>query len=186
MALPVNINQLISGKTVEWDRLEFKKGWNPEELDDRINYHADLSDLSPLLVKAFLNDVKSDLALEADNIPFVDLCRQMQIVGGSSEMTKPKNVGLLFFSNHPEKFFPYTRIEIIHFLDDIGDRFVEQIFSGSLLEQLKSALLYFKNQIIREMVLKVPEQAESIRFFNYPYEAIEEALVNAVYHKSYI
>jgi ATP-dependent DNA helicase RecG len=35
------------------------------------------------------------------------------------------------------------------------------------------------------MVIKVPGQAEAIRFFNYPYEAIEEALVNAVYHKSY-
>ena len=32
MALPVNINQLISGKTVEWDRIEFKRGWNPEEI----------------------------------------------------------------------------------------------------------------------------------------------------------
>jgi len=32
MALPININQLISGKTVEWDRLEFKRGWNPEEV----------------------------------------------------------------------------------------------------------------------------------------------------------
>ena len=314
MALPININQLISGKTVEWDRLEFKKGWNPEEIvytlcafandinnwgggyivigieekegmpvlpplgllqnsldsiqkelvhichliepvpqivsepvefqeqlifiiwipggndrpykapstlgvkgqkryfirqgsiskianqveerqllslsetipfDDRINYNAELSDLSPLLVKAFLNEVKSDLALEADKISFVDLCRQMQIVGGSKEMIKPKNVGLLCFSNHPEKFFPYTRIEIVHFLDDIGDRFVEQIFSGSLFEQLKSVLLFFKNQVIKEMVIKVPGRAESIRFFNYPYEALEEALVNAVYHRSY-
>jgi ATP-dependent DNA helicase RecG len=32
---------------------------------------------------------------------------------------------------------------------------------------------------------KISEQAEAIRFFNFPYEAIEEALVNAVYHKSY-
>jgi ATP-dependent DNA helicase RecG len=32
MSLPVNINQLISGKAVECDRLEFKKGWNPEEI----------------------------------------------------------------------------------------------------------------------------------------------------------
>ena len=153
--------------------------------DDRINYQAELADLSPLLVKAFLNDVKSDLALEADTIPFAELCRQMQIIGGTKELMKPKNVGLLCFSNNPEKFFPYARIEIVHFLDDIGDRFVEKIFSGSLFEQLKSALLYFKNQVIREMVIKVPGQAEAIRFFNYPYEAVEEALVNAVYHKSY-
>lgn len=129
--------------------------------------------------------MKSDLAFEADKTAFEDLCQQMQIVGGTKEMIKPKNVGLLCFSDNPQKFFPYSRIEIVHFLDDIGDRFVEQIFSGSLLEQLKSALLYFKNQVIKEMVIKVPGQAEAIRFFNYPYEAIEEALVNAAYHKSY-
>ena len=29
MALPVNIYKLISGTTVEWARIEFKKGWNP-------------------------------------------------------------------------------------------------------------------------------------------------------------
>lgn len=29
MALPVNIKKLINGKTVEWERLEFKKSWNP-------------------------------------------------------------------------------------------------------------------------------------------------------------
>ena len=30
MALPININELISGKTVEWERIELRKGWNPE------------------------------------------------------------------------------------------------------------------------------------------------------------
>ena len=30
MALPVNIKELISGNTVEWERIEFRKGWNPE------------------------------------------------------------------------------------------------------------------------------------------------------------
>jgi predicted HTH transcriptional regulator len=29
MPLPVNISALIHGRTVEWERLEFKKGWNP-------------------------------------------------------------------------------------------------------------------------------------------------------------
>lgn len=153
--------------------------------DDRLNCNAGLSDLNPLLIKAFLKEIKSDLAQEADKIPFEELCRQMQIVDGTNEFLKPKNVGLLFFSENPEKFFPYTRIEIVHFLDDIGDRFIEKIFSGSVFEQLKSALLYIKNQIIREMVIKVPNQAEAIRFYNYPYEAVEEALVNAAYHKSY-
>ena len=28
MALPININELLTGTTVEWERLEFKEGWN--------------------------------------------------------------------------------------------------------------------------------------------------------------
>lgn len=32
MALPVNIDALVHGNTVEWERLEFKQGWNPEDV----------------------------------------------------------------------------------------------------------------------------------------------------------
>src|SRR5258708_35830543 len=28
MALPINIDQLINGQAVEWERIEFKEGWN--------------------------------------------------------------------------------------------------------------------------------------------------------------
>lgn len=32
MPLPVNINDLLMGKPVEWERLEFKADWNPEDI----------------------------------------------------------------------------------------------------------------------------------------------------------
>jgi hypothetical protein len=32
MALPINIDELLHGNTVEWDRIELKKGWNPEDI----------------------------------------------------------------------------------------------------------------------------------------------------------
>jgi ATP-dependent DNA helicase RecG len=32
MALPINIEDLVNGQTVEWERIEFKRGWNPEEI----------------------------------------------------------------------------------------------------------------------------------------------------------
>ena len=32
MALPINIEELLKGKTVEWERLDFKRGWNPEDV----------------------------------------------------------------------------------------------------------------------------------------------------------
>jgi len=30
MSLPVNIHEVLRGRPVEWERLEFKRGWNPE------------------------------------------------------------------------------------------------------------------------------------------------------------
>ncbi len=32
MPLPINIKDLLHGQTVEWERIEFKKGWNPEDI----------------------------------------------------------------------------------------------------------------------------------------------------------
>ena len=29
MPLPINIHELLRGKSVEWERLEFMEGWNP-------------------------------------------------------------------------------------------------------------------------------------------------------------
>ena len=32
MGLPVNIEDLLSRKTIETDRIEFKEGWNPDSI----------------------------------------------------------------------------------------------------------------------------------------------------------
>lgn len=61
----------------------------------------------------------------------------------------------------------------------------ERIFSGPIDEQLRNAMNYLKNNVIAEKVFKVPDQAEAIRIKNYSYEALEEFVSNAVYHRSY-
>lgn len=66
-----------------------------------------------------------------------------------------------------------------------GDRIFEHSFTGPLDAQLCDALRYLRNNVIEEVVVKLPDRAESRRYFNYPYAAIEEALANAVYHKGY-
>jgi ATP-dependent DNA helicase RecG len=43
----------------------------------------------------------------------------------------------------------------------------------------------FSNNVLKERVIKRPDRADAERFFNYPFAAFEEAIVNAVYHRSY-
>ena len=49
----------------------------------------------------------------------------------------------------------------------------------------REALDYIQRNYLRETVIKHPQRAEAERFWNFPYAAIEEAVVNAVYHRSY-
>jgi ATP-dependent DNA helicase RecG len=317
MALPININELLHGNTVEWDRIELKKGWNPEDIihslcayandinnwdggyviigveeengkaklppiglqvqeldaiqkklielahklspvyvpvfqpylinekhilvvfapagdnrpykapislsekrteramyikrgsktvkvkdssdderrlieltaripfDDRINQTTKLDDLNLRLIQNYLKEVMSSLYEESTKIPFTELCRHLMIAKGSDELLRPTNAGLLLFNEHPEKYFSGATIELVTHKNEVGKDYTEKIFTGSIIQQIRDVLQYFKSTIVEELVVKSPKQAESIRFFNYPFQAIEEAVVNAVYHKSY-
>ena len=109
----------------------------------------------------------------------------MRLIGGPSEWKRPLNVGLMFFHERPDDFFPYARIEVVDKPDPTGIGMTEKIFAGPLDRQLRDALSYIKNYIIKEKVIKLPDQAEAVRIFNLPYAAVEESLSNAIYHKSY-
>lgn len=154
--------------------------------DDRYHQTANTGDLSPRLMEEFLREVGSDLAEEARTLSTEALGRQMNVVGGPQEAPLVKNVGLLFFNEHPHQFFPATQIDVVWFPEGAGgDRFEEKIFQGPLARMTRESLDYIQRNYLRETVIKHPHRAEAERFWNFPYAAIEEAVVNAVYHRSY-
>lgn len=158
---------------------------NQIPFDDRINQLSNLNDFDLSTIKIFLNEIGSDLEKDISSLSIKDIGLRMNIAEGSSENTIPKNVGLLFFAKNVHKFFPYAKIEFVIFKDESGTDYTEKIFEGTIHNQLKNALNYFKNIIVEEKILKQPGKAKALRFFNYPYEAFEEALCNAVYHRGY-
>ena len=154
--------------------------------DDRYHQSARIDDLSRPLMQAFLQEVGSALAADAPGLSVEALARQMNVAGGPTESPWPKNAGLLFFHDTPERFFPGVQIDVVWFPEGAGgDRFEEQIFKGPLARMTREALGYIQRNFLRETVIKHPHRAEATRVWNYPYAAIEEALVNAVYHRSY-
>ncbi len=154
--------------------------------DDRFNQTANLSDLSSPLMAAYLREVGSALADDAPSLSVEALGRQLNVVGGPAESPWVKNVGLLFFNETPDRFFPSTQIDVVWFPEGAGgDRFDEKIFKGPVDRIVRDALSYIQRSYLVETVVKHPDRAEATRFFNFPYAAIEEAVVNAVYHRSY-
>lgn len=153
--------------------------------DDRANLTVNIADMRSSLLSEFLYAVNSALYQDSLIKTVEEVALDMKLIGGPSEMRKLLNVGLMFFNEQPDRFFPYARIEVVDKPDPTGVGMTEKVFIGPLDRQLRDALSYIKNYIIKEKVTKISGQAEAKRIYNVPYVAVEEALSNAVYHKSY-
>lgn len=154
--------------------------------DDRVNQQAKISDLSFALMREHLEKTKSKLFDESARMSVEELAQQMNLSQGANEHLFPKNVGLLMFSSAPQKYFKGAQIDLVEFPEGVaGKNFTEKIFRGTIQQQLVDVLSYFKSNIIKEKITKFRDREESDRVYNYPYEAIEEALSNAVYHRNY-
>lgn len=153
--------------------------------DDRRRPELSIEMLSPNLVRNYLSDIKSGMIAPGVQASDTDIYRRLRISEKVNGYDVPKNVALLFFTHDPEEFFPGSRIEIVQFGDGAGgDLIEEKTFRGPLHVQISQAL-DFLNAFSSTLVKKVPYQAEALRTVAFPYEAMEEALVNAVYHRSY-
>jgi len=151
--------------------------------DDRVNRATELNNVSNLLVKQFLADIGSEIGR---TIPFSpDVYSRMQLTSPLNGHDAPRNVALLFFSDEPERVFPGATIDVVQFADDAGgDLIEEKTIRGPLHHQVRQALRYL-DSLGSTVIEKVPGRAEVDRMVTYPHEAIREAVVNAVYHRSY-
>lgn len=148
--------------------------------DDRRNPQARIEALSESQIREFLYAVGSKLVDEPD---LRTIQRAMRLVTRINGHEVPRNVALLFFTNDPQEWFRGAFIEVVEFADE-GDVLTERAFRGPLPFQLRGCLGHLRN-LVSHGVEKVSDRAETRNRSSYPYEALEEVLVNAVYHRSY-
>lgn len=154
--------------------------------DRRVNTFASINDLDFGLMREHLAKTGSKLFQESSKMNIEELAEQMNLSQGAKEHLFPRNVGLLMFSENPNKFFSGVQIDVVEFPDGLGaKKFEENTFEGPIQKQLQDVLSYLKTHIIKSKVIKYADRAEADTVFNYPYDAIEEALSNAVYHRNY-
>lgn len=150
--------------------------------DDQKNLDAGMDAISISLVKKYLTDIRSSLAF-MDLSP-QELYRKLGLIAPVNNHEVPRNITLLFFSEEPERYFRGAKIEVAQFQDKNGDVIEEKGFSGPLSDQIRSCLKYLEG-VGGSLIQKIPGKAEAERTVPYPYESMEEAIVNAVYHRGY-
>ena len=95
----------------------------------------------------------------------------------------------MMFCDSPEKFFPVTQVEIVTFpegrVGNPNNMIEAPIIKGPVPAMIQAVLSYLKTNVIKEKIIKQKNDARSYRFFNFPYQALEEAIVNALYHRDY-
>lgn len=162
--------------------------FNSVPFDDRVNRKATIDNIRRGYLEDFIKKSNSSLIEEINNSTLEELLLAEEVADETDTELDIRNIGVLMFAEHPEKFIPGSYIELIRFNTkeaEASDDFIEKTFTGPIWKQVQDALDYINTNVIEEKVVKLQGQAESERFFNYPYNALEEALVNAVFHKSY-
>jgi ATP-dependent DNA helicase RecG len=137
------------------------------------------------LIQSYLQEVNSNLYNESLSLSLSDIATKMQIARGPKENVKPLNVGLLMFSKEPHKFFEGAFTNLLEFEDEAGTKYSSKIFTGPIHIQIRDILSYLQSNVIKQYISKITGKTVTNQFFNYPYQVLKEAVVNALYHRSY-
>ena len=161
---------------------------NRVPFDERGNSDIRLEDISLVLLRDYLVKVGSKLADDLVTMPLFRILDQMELYTGPKENRLLRNVAAMMFCENPCKFFPYTQIDVVTFPEGKKknpNNFSEVTFKGSVPQMIKQTMDYIKSNVLKEFVRKVSGRQEADRFWNYPYDAVEEAVVNSVYHRDF-
>lgn len=152
-------------------------------LDHRVCYEAEVGDIAPDLVRHHLRQIGGGLA----DAPLAqqDLFYKLHLLRRIDGHEAPRNVALLFFAHEPRRWFPGARVVVASQLPErCGDGYKEVTFDGPLLSLIQDALTHLRGLI----PIRIPRRwdpKEVDRVDAWPFDAVEEALLNAIQHRGY-
>ena len=145
---------------------------------DSLTCEANFSDIEISAVEEFKN-------LGKDRIPSISkldsiekIFVNLDLIADNKEMT---NAAILLFGENPQKFFVSAKTRVGRFKTstDIIDTVIAE---GNLFKQLKTVLEAIKKHLNVRFEIKGIQRQD---IWDYPIEAIREAVINALIHKDY-
>jgi ATP-dependent DNA helicase RecG len=184
-SVPISYNgkyYLRSGSTVQElqgkDLADFLMKKSGSTWDDIVEERADFNEIDNDSIEKFKKyavDRIPSIIKETDNII---LLQKLNLIDDGVL----KRALVLLFGNDPQKFYRQSVVRIGKFVSDT-DIQTTDIVKGNLFAQLESAL-----EILRTKYLLSKIKYEGIHrrdILEYPYEALREAIINALIHRDY-
>lgn len=155
-----------------------------EPFDMAITVEAVYDSIKEDEVKEFLEKRATQLNIDVPQRHIDDIVINiLKVVKEHKGELKPINTGILFFGKDPSEFIPQNEIRIARFkgvtrLETIDS----QEIKGPIYKMIDEVESFFRrntriaNKIVEFKRINIPE---------YPYEAIREAIINAIAHRDY-
>lgn len=113
----------------------------------------------------------------------------MDLYVGPKENRMLRNVAAMMFCEDPSKFFKRTQVEIVYFpegrLNNPNNLYEGPIIKGSITQIIDRTLEYLNRMLVMQTIIKPKDSSRSLKFFSYPYQALEESVTNSLYHRDY-
>jgi len=151
---------------IRFDELINEKFFFPQDFDkEKLNTFLELADLSKTLSPEKIL-IRLGVAEKQENIIYLN------------------NAGVLFFADEPQKSVPWSVFTVVLFKDldgvDIIDR---KEIRGSLFEIVDKVMDFVK--LYTKVAYKFTGKPKREEIYEYPLEAIREAVINSVMHRDY-
>ena len=148
--------------------------------DEQICEDASLEDIDEDKVRWFLRRAKYERRLELDpETPLRESLEKLELLRGG----KLTNAAVLLFGKNPQRFFIQSETRCARFKGLKPLEFIDmKVFGRNIIDQREDALEFVKEHIRLHAEIKGTERVER---WEYPIEAIREAITNAICHRNY-
>jgi len=148
--------------------------------DERVCEAASLDDIDEKKVRWFLKKAKYERRLELDpEAPLREALEKLELLRDG----KLINAAILLFGKNPQRFVIQSETRCARFKGTKPLEFIDmKVFGGNIIDQREDAVEFVKEHI--KLHAKIVEM-ERIETWEYPIDAIREAVSNAICHRNY-
>ena len=166
--------------------LEGKGKIQCEPFDAAVGTEATIGDLNESRIRDFIKVARAKRGLKlTEETPVADVLTHFDLM---KEDGRIKNAAILLFGSNPQKYFINSEVKCAQFYGDHVEKPMadHQIYQGDVFELADQAIRFVMTHISNWVGTRSSgDTAEVPTKFELPYDAVKEAIVNAVCHRDY-